>query len=298
MTKILNFGSINFDYVYRVPRFIQPGETMASTSKSTFAGGKGLNQSIALASAGAQIWHAGRVAEDAAPLIAMMEKAGVHTELVDTTGAETGHAIIQVDDSGQNCIMLYQGANHAIEESYIRKVLENFSAGDFLVLQNEINNIELIMQIGYEKGMQIALNPSPIAPGLTDLPLEKVSWFLMNEIEGKELTGESEPRKILDVMLEKYPDAHIVLTLGHDGSCYRDKEQQFNQGIFKVKAVDTTAAGDTFTGFLIQGIVEGKSVPEALRCAAMASAIAVSRSGAAPSIPTMQEVKESELNQQ
>lgn len=297
MGKILNFGSLNIDDVYSVPHFLQPGETLSASGCEIFPGGKGLNQSVALARAGAAVWHAGKIGEDGIWLRDLLKDSGVHTELLSVCEEKTGHAIIQVDSSGQNCILLYSGANGAITKEYVDEVLQNFSAGDLLVLQNEINLLDYIMSAAAEKGMQIALNPSPMNDGVLKCPLDKVTWFLLNEVEGEQVTGETDPEKIAETLLSRYPNARVVLTLGKRGVYYRSAEECCSHGIFSVPVVDTTAAGDTFTGFFLSTAAEGKTIAESLRIASAASSIAVSRKGAAVSIPTLEEVLNSSLLQ-
>ena len=288
--KILNFGSLNLDLVYQMPHFVRAGETLSSTSFSRNVGGKGLNQSVALAKAGAQVYHAGLVGEDGEMLRAFLKDNGVDTRFVRTVDQPSGHAVIQVEPAGNNCIFLYGGANQCVTEEFIREALEPFGPGDFLVLQNEVNAIDRIIELAAEKGLQVVLNPSPIADNLSKLPLDKVSWFILTEIEGAELSGETEPEKILEKLPALYPGAQIVLTLGGDGSVYAGRGERIAQGAFTVQAVDTTAAGDTFTGFFFAAVADGVPVAEALRRASKASSISVTRSGAAASIPTLDEV--------
>jgi len=290
--KILNFGSLNLDLVYQMPHFVRAGETLSSTAFSRNVGGKGLNQSVALAKAGAEIYHAGLVGEDGEMLRAFLQESGVDTRFVRTVDQPSGHAVIQVEPAGNNCIFLYGGANQCVTEEFIAEALAPFGEGDFLVLQNEINMIGEIITAAAEKGMQVVLNPSPIADNLKQLPLEKVSWFILNEIEGGELSGETDPDKILDKLAELYPHAKIVLTLGGDGSVYSGDGVRIRQQVYKVQAVDTTAAGDTFTGFFFAAVADGVSPAEALKRASKASSISVTRAGAAASIPTLSEVLE------
>jgi len=288
--KVLNFGSLNLDLVYQMPHFIRAGETLSSTSFSRSVGGKGLNQSVALAKAGADITHAGMIGEDGMMLKDFLSENGVDTRLVRVVDQPSGHAVIQVEPAGNNCIFLYGGANQCITAEFIAEALSSFGTGDILVLQNEINDIDAIIHAAYDKGMQVVLNPSPIADNLKNLPLEKISWFILNEVEGAELSGETEADKIIERLLELYPHAKIVLTLGGDGSMYADKEKTFRQSAYRVKAVDTTAAGDTFTGFFFAAVASGVDVEDALRRASKASSISVTRPGAAASIPTLDEV--------
>lgn len=288
--KVLNFGSLNLDYVYNVDHMIQPGETMATYGLNTFCGGKGLNQSIALAKAGVEVYHAGLIGEEGGILLEACKEGGVDARFVKTIEGKSGHTIIQVDKNGQNCILLYGGANRAMTKEYIDEVLDFFEAGDILLLQNEVNLVEYMIDQAYAKGMMVVINPSPYNEALDACDFSKISLFLVNEIEGAQITGETEPDTILAALKEKYPHAKVVLTLGGDGSVYQDETGQYRQGIFKVKAVDTTAAGDTFTGYFISSIIDGTPVEEGLRLAAKASAIAVSRPGATASIPLREEV--------
>ena len=288
--KILNFGSLNLDLVYQMPHFVRAGETLSSTGFSRNVGGKGLNQSVALAKAGAEIYHAGLVGEDGEMLRAFLADNGVDTRFVRTIDQPSGHAVIQVVPEGNNCIFLYGGANQCVTDAFIQEVLESFGPGDFLVLQNEINKIDAIIHAAHARGMQVVLNPSPIADNLKELPLEKISWFILNEIEGAELSGETEAERILDKLTALYPHAKIVLTLGGDGSVYAGDGERVRQRAYRVQAVDTTAAGDTFTGFFFAAIADGVPAAEALRRASKASSISVTRPGAAASIPTLNEV--------
>jgi len=249
--KILNFGSLNYDYVYSVHHIVEGGETISSSNRETFCGGKGLNQSIALARAGVKVYHAGMVGKDGTLLLNICKENGVDTSNISVIEGESGHTVIQVDRKGQNCIILFGGSNRKITKKHIDKVLSGFEEGDIILLQNEINLLDYIIEQSYEKGMKIILNPSPFDSMLKKCDLSKVSIFLLNEIEGEQISGENNPEKILDEMLNKYPNAKIVLTLGSAGVMYKDKNQECYKEIYKVTAVDTTAAGDTFTGYFI-----------------------------------------------
>jgi ribokinase len=293
--KVLNFGSLNIDYVYSVDHFVRAGETLASSDLELFCGGKGLNQSIAFARAGAQVFHAGCVGKDGSMLTDALKDSGVDTSLVKINdNISTGHAIIQVNKNGENCILLFGGANLTISEDFVREVISNFEHGDLLILQNEINNIDLILKLAHEKGLQTVLNPSPFNEKILALELTLIDWLIVNETEGKELTGKEDSDDILDTLLSRFPHMKIVLTLGDKGSVYADKSIRIKQDIFKAKVVDTTAAGDTFTGYFFSSVMRGNTPAEALRIASAASAIAVSRKGASPSIPTLNEVISSE----
>ena len=291
--KILNFGSLNLDYVYDVEHFVRKGETIASREMRIFCGGKGLNQSVALSKAGAPVYHAGLVGQDGGILREMLLSAGVHDELVRCLpDTPTGNAIIQRDATGDNCILLYGGANRMVTKEFVREVLEGFSAGDWLVLQNEISQIPYIVDLAYEKGMTIVLNPSPMDEKIREISLDKVRYFLLNQGEAQALTGAQGDGAALAAHLrQQFPGASAVLTLGEAGSLYTGPEGTVFQKAYRVPVADTTAAGDTFTGYFVAEVSAGKPVEQALDMAARASAIAVSRLGAAPSIPERSQVE-------
>ena len=288
--KVLNIGSMNLDLVYRVDHIVQPGETEASVSMNTFLGGKGMNQSVALAKAGVEVYQGGMIGEDGQPFLDACAEYGVRADFIRKVEGKSGHAVIQIDSSAQNCILLYGGANQMLTEAYVDEVLSHFGSGDILLLQNEVNLLPYIVEKAYEKGMQIALNPSPFNEKLSAVDMTKISIFLLNEVEGNQVTGLTVPEEIIVKMQEMFPHARIVLTLGKDGAVYADGEERFFQPIFPVKAVDTTAAGDTFTGYFLAGLVEGAPMETILKRSAKASSIAVSRAGAVPSIPYRDEV--------
>ena len=287
--KVLNFGSLNLDYVYQVDHMVQAGETLSSIDRKVFCGGKGLNQSIALARAGAQVYHAGLIGPEGEILVDILKEANVNVELVGQIEEATGHAMIQVDPSGQNCILIYGGANRKIDKDMVDRVLAKFEAGDILVLQNEISELDYIIDRAYEKKMKIVLNPSPWSESLGQIDPAKITLFVCNEIEALAMTGQQEIQKMLQAMQGK----QVVLTVGKDGAWYQDEcGMRSFQAAFHVKAVDTTGAGDTFTGYFVENWSKGEDPQLCLKYAAKAAAISVSRPGAAISIPNRDEVYE------
>ena len=287
--KMLVFGSLNIDHTYRVPHLVRAGETLSSTAYQRNAGGKGLNQAIALARAGQAVSMAGAIGRDGLFLKDYLASFGVDTSLVRVAEEATGHAVIQLDADGQNAIFLYGGANQAMAAQSIREALSAFGNGDFVLLQNEINLLDEIVAQAKARGMRVILNPSPMSERLPRL-ISRVDWLILNEVEGEELTGSSDPSAIADRLLAETPDLRVVLTLGVRGSLYADQNRRCFQPAVTVRAVDTTAAGDTFTGFFFASILAGKDVAYALNLAAHASAIAVTRPGAGGSIPSLDEV--------
>lgn len=288
--KVLNFGSLNYDYVYYVDHIMMPKETQSSTGMNTFFGGKGANQSVALARAGIDVYHAGLLGEDGQLYMEALKANHVNIDYIKMIPGKSGHTIIQVDKQAQNSILLYGGANQSITKENVDEVLAHFEKGDMLLLQNEISNLPYIIDKAYEIGMLIVLNPSPFDDGIMQCDLSKVSMFFLNEVEGFQMTGKKEPQEILSTMMTRYPTARVVLTLGEDGAIYRDKDVMQRQGIYPVTSVDTTAAGDTFLGYFIAGMMKGMTISEILKISAGASALSITRDGAMPAIPTIEEV--------
>ncbi|AEE15716.1 ribokinase [Treponema brennaborense] len=296
--KILNFGSINIDYVYRVTHFVRPGETLAADERSVFPGGKGLNQSVSLGrccGTERDIFHAGCIGRADADFIdALLRENRVSGMFVETCESVTGHTIIQVDENGQNCILLYSGANGAQSEAHIARVFRRFGAGDYLVLQNEISCVAYILEQAHAAGMKIFFNPSPYTADIRKLPLEYVDCFLLNEIEAGDLCGThaADESVLLAKTAAAFPRAEIVLTLGKRGVVCKTDSAVYRYGTYDVPVVDTTAAGDTFTGYFIGCRALGMDAPAALKYASAASSLAVSQRGAVPSIPRMHRVRD------
>lgn len=290
--KILNFGSCNIDMVYSVDHIVLPKETISATELQHFVGGKGLNQSVAIAKSGFPVYHAGCVGKDGEMLVDFMKSVGVDVKYVRVLDGSSGHAVIQLDKNGQNSILLFAGANHCVTAEYVDRVLEDFESGDFIVLQNEISNLDYIVDKAFEKGLKIFLNPSPYDEKITSDILGKVSYLILNEVELAGITGISDIEKGLESINNKYSDCKVVVTIGEDGCIYSYKNTAIKQSAFNVEVVDTTAAGDTFMGYFISQTASNKTLEEALRTASMAAAITVSRKGAAPSIPLITEIKD------
>lgn len=296
MKKVLNFGSLNIDMVYKMPHIVRAGETLSSTELNHYCGGKGLNQSIAMSrclannSSEFEVYHAGMVGVDGDMLIDTLKDNNINCSYLKKGDGLSGHAIIQVEEKGQNCIILNGGTNKQITPEMIEDVLSNFDKNDLIVLQNEISNMDIIIETAYKLSIPIAINPSPIDDDILKIDLNKITYFVINEIEGNEFTNETNPDKICDKILSIAPNIKIILTLGKDGAVYKDKDNHHKHGIFQVKVVDTTAAGDTFLGYFIGSIFTGNSIEQSLKRATAASTYAVSRAGAFPSIPTIDEV--------
>ena len=271
--KVINFGSLNIDLVYHVHEFARPGETISATGFARFAGGKGLNQSVALARAGARVFHAGMVGADGGFLLDVLRESGADCSAVGVDPeVPTGHAVIQVADSGENLIVLYPGANHRITPELAERVLTTAEAGDILLLQNEISAIPEIMRDASKRGMRIFFNPAPMTAAVAEYPLELVDTLIVNETEWEALAGRRVPTGL-----------NVLKTLGARGAVYNDDIRVPAHRVDRV--VDTTAAGDTFIGYFIAELLRGADIAAAMDTASAASAWCIQRPGAAPSIP-------------
>jgi ribokinase len=292
--RILNYGSLNIDFVYQVPHIVRPGETIHGGDFKTYAGGKGANQSVALARAGAEIWHAGKIGEDGLWLKDLLEQSGVHAEFIHKYAGPTGHTFIQVSPEGQNAIVLYSGGNYKNSVQEVDATLSCFAAGDYLVLQNEINLVPELMEKAHAKGLRICLNPAPFTENIKSWPLEKLELLIVNEIEAESLAGVvGNYETILDVLVEKYPGVRVLLTLGAEGSIYGRNAERIRVQIpaLGLPVVDTTAAGDTYFGYFLKTMISGKSIHQAMVTASLAAYLTVSRPGAMSSIPYAAEVE-------
>ena len=292
--RVLNFGSLNLDYVYAVDHFVRPGETISSTSRVVKHGGKGLNQSIALARAGANVAHAGCMGPGGESLRDALKENGVDVSALLPVEEMQGHTVIQVNPDGENCIILFGGSNQCVTEKQIAETFRDYGPGDWLVLQNEINLLPEIVNQAAGRGMRIVLNPSPYDEKLEKVDFQKLSWLLVNEVEAEQITGSGDPDQAWSILHECYPHLSVLITLGKRGSVVYaltgDSVEIVRQEAMPVKAVDTTAAGDTFTGYFISGLMAGRPLKTCMEEATKASAISVTRPGAADSIPWRKEL--------
>lgn len=270
---------------------MHPGETVSCQNYRQFAGGKGLNQSIALAQAGALVYHAGKVGVEDTWLKTLMEDKGVDTRFVETINGPSGHAVIQVNAAGENAIVVVGGANLLISESDIERIIAGFAPSDYLLVQNEVNAVPQIIRSAKAKGLLIAHNPAPITAEVLNYPLELVDILIVNETEASSMTGEIEPEKVYGTLSHRFPHMAIVLTMGHKGAAYLSSDIRCCQSAEKVHVVDSTGAGDTFVGFFLAELVKTNDPKAALAYASRAAALCVTRHGAADSIPSRRELE-------
>ena len=291
--RIVNLGSLCIDRVFRVDHVARAGETISAVDVQVFAGGKGLNQSLAARRAGAAVLHAGCVGPDGAMLTALLAAEGVDvTQLRIRVEQPTGNAVIQVTPQGDNAIVIVGGANRSLDIDQIDAALDAVGADDWLLLQNEINALGLVLQRAAARGLRVCLNCAPFDASALDYPLADVALLVVNEIEAHGLSGEPDPHAALTMLGRRYPAASIVLTLGEQGLIYVRAGEVSALPAFSVEAVDGTGAGDAFTGFLLAELLGGATFKDALLGASAAGAITAARLGAAPAIPHAAEVRQ------
>ena len=293
---VYNAGSLNIDDVFRVPHIVKPGETIPSRSFERFAGGKGLNQSIALARAGIKVKHFGRISEDGLFLKNILEKENADASGIVSGTIPTGHAIIQVSEGGENSIVLFGGANRSWSNKDVEKIISEIPEGGVLLLQNEINITGQLIDAAGDAGINVVLNPAPMDNNVFQYSLKKLRWLIVNEIEGRELAGTdgAEDITVVEKLTEMFPETTVVMTLGKRGALRGDNSGKIISASFSAPyaVVDTTAAGDTFTGYFIAGELSGLEPVASLRRACAAGALAVTKAGAVSSIPYMEDVEE------
>lgn len=295
--KILSLGSLNIDFVYSVSHINLEGETISARERERKQGGKGLNQSVALARAGAEVYMAGCVGPDGTDLLETLRNSGVDTTFIHEIDEPSGHAIIQLADSGANAIIIYGGANAGITPEMIDETLAWFDAGDYILLQNETSCVGYAIKAAKDRGLKVAFNPSPISEELLTYPLDMVDVFILNELEGQTLS-DSESTEGADVMAalaSRFPRAAIVLTLGGKGALYHDNQYDLACPTHQVPVVDTTGAGDTFCGYFLACTMKGLKPQKAMETATRASELAIGKKGAAVSIPTFEQVENTVL---
>lgn len=292
MARIITLGSLNLDFTYQLPKPLEVGETLSSLSYRCGAGGKGANQSIAAARAGAEVYHAGRIGHDGALLRRTLADSGVKLDFLEEVETPTGHAVVLINDAGDNSIVLYGGANRTIDESFIDRVTSAANPGDILLLQNEVTCISHAMEAGRKAGMRVAFNFAPFDPKLApELPLSLCDFLFLNRIEAGGIAGKSDVEEILETLSCRFPETELVLTLGPDGAvALTPAGDRFHADSPRVEVVETTAAGDTFIGYYLAAVLDGFDTGRALERACRAAALCCSRAGAAESIPTRAEL--------
>lgn len=288
--QIVNFGSINIDHVYQVPHFVTPGETLGSSKLTTGLGGKGANQSVAIARSGGVVKHVGQISSSDQWALKILKDSGVDTSGIKQVDQASGHAIIQVDSQGENAILLHGGANQSCDIKDLHQALDDAGSIGYLLMQNECNGLSDAIELALDKEIKIALNPAPMSDSIKALPLNKLDTLIVNQVEAQALSAQTDLDDIIVYFRAELPNTRVVLTLGGEGAILLNGDSMIKVAAHKVDAVDTTGAGDTFVGYFLSSLVQGDDDAMALKKASAAAAIAVTRAGAISAIPTEQEL--------
>lgn len=284
---IYNLGSINIDYIYGLPHLVRPGETLAADRFDSALGGKGANQSIAVARAGGKVYHGGMIHRGDDHWLNAMIEAGVDTHFIIRGDTPTGHAIVAVDNDGENQIILAPLSNAALPDDIITSILTSAKPGDWALTQNETNMTAPYLKAAKERGLLICYSAAPFVAEITADLLPLVDLLIINAIEAEALSATmGKPAETLGI-------PHLIITRGADGADYIGKEGNNHVAAQPVTAVDTTGAGDTYLGYVLAQIDQGTNMADAMRLAAAAAAIQVTRHGASTAIPDIHETKAS-----
>ena len=282
---IWNLGSINADLVYTVPHIPAQGETLSSTNRATYMGGKGANMSVAIARAGSRVNHIGALGPDGGWAVQRLLEYGVDTRHIAQVETATGHAIIMVDEHGENAILLHSGSNGEIPQATLQTALAEAQTGDWFVAQNETNLQRTGASLAKKMGLKVAYAAAPFSADRVQAVLEYLDFLIMNEVEAAQLTEAT----------GKTPDAlgirDVVVTLGGDGADWFGPDGKQHFDAIPVTPIDTTGAGDTFTGYLLAGLDQGMPMAQAINLATKAGALMVTRQGTADVIPDLSEVR-------
>lgn len=282
---IWNLGSINADFVYSVPHIPAAGETLASTDRRVFLGGKGTNMSVAAARAAARVNHIGAVGEDGRWAVERLLEYGVDTRHIMQINVETAQAIIMVDTNGENSIVLHQGANIAIPKTLLEQALTQAGTGDTFVFQNETNlQVEAAM-LAHNMGLRVAYAAAPFDADAVQSVLPFLDFLVLNEIEASQL------KSAIGKDPQELGVKDVIVTLGRDGATWFGVDGSVHVPAYNVTPVDTTGAGDTFTGYVLAGLDRGQPMEQALKMASKAAALMVMRHGTADVIPDLTEVQ-------
>ena len=298
MKNICVIGSLNMDLVVNVDTMPKPGQTIIGSNFKEVPGGKGANQAVAMARLNGNVSMIGKVGEDGfgQTLINSLKNDKVDTTYIQTTKGSTGVALITVDKNAQNSIVVSPGANFEVKEEDIDNNIEAIKNSDIVVLQLEtpLNTIKYALNKAKELNKYTILNPAP-AVKLDDEIIKNVDLLTPNETELEIISGvsietEEDIQKAAQIMIEKGVK-ELIVTLGSKGSLYINKEKSMFKKAYKVEAVDTTAAGDSYTGALAVALSQDKNIEDAMDFASKVGALSVLKEGAQSSLPTLEDVK-------
>lgn len=289
---IWNLGSINADMIYDMPHLPQSGETLAARGMARFLGGKGANMSVAAARAAAHVCHIGAVGADGRWAVERLLEYGVDTRFIREVDAPTGHAIVAVDQKGENQIILFPGANRAIPPELVTVSLGLAASGDTVLMQNETSMQKETAEAAAARGLRVCYAAAPFEADAVTAVLPHIDLLILNAVEAAQL------RDVTGQGPADLPVRDVIVTLGADGCQWFDnanaREARFDA--VKVTPVDTTGAGDTFTGYLLAGLDRGQPMEQAISLATRAAAIMVTRRGTADVIPDLKDIEDARFS--
>ncbi len=287
--KVLVVGSINKDIVFQVDSIVSDGETISAFHQNEYIGGKGFNQFLALSKSFPDVYLYANLNEYDTEIINYFKVNNLNLDYVQLVNQKTGTAFIQVDNNGENAIVISKNANGLIDVQKLDNILSNHSF-DYIVLQNEVNDIDEIVNIISDKGIKIILNPSPVTKNISIDLIKKVDLLFVNEHELKSITNHSDIEMAIDFISNELPTKEVIVTMGNQGSLYLKNHKRIHQDAFLVKVVDTTCAGDTFLGYFIGCYLQDYSIEKCMYVATKAASICITSDGASNSIPNSNQV--------
>lgn len=301
MKKILVIGSLNIDFVVDVENIPKPGETILATNVTYIPGGKGANQSYAVGKLGGLVSMIGVVGKDQYGEILLNNLTSVNVNIdhiQKSEGKQTGIALINVDKNGENSIVVVPGANSELSKQSIDENVSLIEQSDIIVMQLEvpIDTITYVAKLAKQKGKMIVLDPAPAKRDLPDELFACVDIIKPNETElevlsGMKINSEEQIKNAANILLEKGVKV-VIATLGEKGSMLVTKEGVKAFDALDVEAIDTTAAGDSFTAGFVVSLANGKTIEEAIKFGHIVSSVVVTKKGAQSSIPSMEEIQD------
>ena len=285
---VWNLGSINIDRFYSLPHLPAPGETLAASAYSEGLGGKGANMSVAISRAGARACHIGAVGSDGLWARDRLMEYGVDTRHIAQMPGATGHANINVDAAGENQIVLFPGANAEISESQLAQALSEATTQDMFLTQNETNAQRTGAEMAKRLGLRVAYAAAPFSAEAVSNMLDLADLLFLTAVEAEQLTQATGQAP------DDLPVAHVIVTRGGDGADWYDNASKARHAVaaYPADVVDTTGAGDTFTGFALAGLDRGMGMAQALDLGSRAGALMVARHGTADVIPDLKDIED------
>lgn len=289
--NIINIGSLNIEHVLQLPRFPSSQDRLYCRHYQRLPGGKGYYQSVAMARAGAKVWHIGFIGPDGHFLRDSLKHNNVDVRYVHKTQTPTGQEHISITPDCHMTKVRYMGANACFEPHFLDCLFKQLQEKQLVLVQNEVNDIPKVFEQIKSYNLNLTFHPAPYSEDIKDYPLHMVDTLIFNLNTGQKLSNEQEPEKILKSLLAKYPNTALVLTLGAKGAWYVDNHQKIKVPGDPVMAIDESQAGNTFVGYFLAQKSQDNPIESCIKFACRASALCVSREGKSATIPYLTEIK-------